>query len=119
MSSIDYPFSVRHLSAEDGGGFLVEFPDLPGCMADGETIEEALAEAQDAVASWIKTAEALGDPVPEPDTLSKYSGQWRQRVPRSLHAALARRAKLENVSLNTFAATLLAKGLSESQSKDC
>ena len=114
-NNINYPFSVRHLSEEDGGGFLIEFPDLPGCMADGETIEDALAEAEDAVMSWIKTAKELGDPIPEPDTLSKYSGQWRQRVPISLHAALVRRAKFENVSLNTFAATLLASGLGKKQ----
>ena len=116
-NNFDYPFSVRHLSEEDGGGYLVEFPDLPGCMADGETIEEALIEAQDAMISWLKTAREFDDPIPEPDTLTKYSGQWRQRVPKSLHAALARRAKLENVSLNTLAATLLAKGLNEPQAK--
>ena len=36
----DYPFEIRPLSEEDGGGFLITFPDLPGCMADGETPEE-------------------------------------------------------------------------------
>lgn len=36
---LDYPFTIRHLSKEDGGGYLIEFPDLPGCMSDGETIE--------------------------------------------------------------------------------
>ena len=37
---IDYPFIIRPLSKEDGGGYLIEFPDLPGCISDGETIEE-------------------------------------------------------------------------------
>jgi antitoxin HicB len=34
----EYPFTIRHLSKEEGGGYLIEFPDLPGCMSDGETI---------------------------------------------------------------------------------
>ena len=110
---LDYPFSVHHLSEEDGGGFLIEFPDLPGCMADGETVEQAIEEARGAVDSWMKTAEEFGDPIPTPNTLNSYSGQWRLRVPKSLHAALARRAKQENVSLNSFAAVLLAKGLND------
>jgi antitoxin HicB len=43
MSDIDYRFTVRPLTGEEGGGFLVEFPDLPGCMSDRETIGEAIA----------------------------------------------------------------------------
>ena len=66
MFDFDYAFTVRKLSAEDGGGWLVEFPDLPGCMADGATPEEAVAEASDALHSWIETAIAHGDPVPPP-----------------------------------------------------
>lgn len=46
--------------------FLVEVPELPGCMADGATYEEALANAQSVIAEWIETAEALGRPIPEP-----------------------------------------------------
>ena len=38
----DYSFEIRPLSEEDGGGFLITFPDLPGCMSDGETPEEAI-----------------------------------------------------------------------------
>ena len=40
MKKIEYPFTIRRLSKAEGGGWLVEFPDLPGCIADGETIEE-------------------------------------------------------------------------------
>jgi len=40
-----YPFIVRPLSKEEGGGYLLEYPDIPGCMSDGETIEEAIANA--------------------------------------------------------------------------
>ena len=42
MKKIEYPFTIRRLSKAEGGGWLVEFPDLPGCIADGETIEKAV-----------------------------------------------------------------------------
>lgn len=110
--NIDYPFTIRPLSKEEGGGYLVEFPDLPGCMADGETVEEAIAESRDALTSWIETCKSEGDEIPQPSNAEHYSGQWRLRVPKSLHAALAFRAKQEGVSLNTLATTLLAAGIS-------
>lgn len=111
MSEFEYPAVIRPLSQEDGGGFLVEFPDLPGCYADGETIEAALAEARDALQAWLKTAEEFGDEIPKASLAENFSGQWRIRVPKSLHAALALQAKQEGVSLNTLAMVLLAQGL--------
>src|ERR1700722_17193004 len=113
MSDLQYPVTIRPLTKDEGGGYLIEFPDLPGCMADGETVEEALQEAEDALHAWIATAEEFGDPIPEPSIASKYSGQWRIRLPKSLHAALAIRAKYEGVSLNTLAATILAQALGQ------
>jgi antitoxin HicB len=113
MSKIKYPVTIRPLSKEEGGGFLAEYPDLPGCIADGATIEEALHEAEDSLKSWLATAKKAGDPIPEPTLSYKFSGQWRIRLPKSLHAALALRAKQEGVSLNTLAATLLAKGIGQ------
>lgn len=111
MSKLKYKIIIPPLSAEEGGGYLAEFPDLPGCMADGETIEEALHQAEDALKSWLITAKECGDYIPKPDSSIHYSGQWRLRLPKSLHAALAMRAKDEGVSLNTLAATLLAQGI--------
>jgi antitoxin HicB len=111
MNEFNYPATIQPLSEEDGGGYLVSFPDLPGCIADGATPEEAFHHAEDAMISWIKTAKEFGDPIPKPTTLNQYSGQWRMRAPKSLHAALASRAKEEGVSLNTLAITLLTQGL--------
>jgi antitoxin HicB len=48
MSDTEYRFTVRPLTGDEGGGHLIEFPDLPGCMSDGETIEEAIANGEDA-----------------------------------------------------------------------
>ncbi len=102
-------FEIRPLTEVEGGGYLVEFPDYPGCVADGATPEEALREGIDALTSYCRTLEELGRSVPT--TGEVYGGQWRQRVPKSLHAALARRAEREGVSLNTLATTMLAEGL--------
>jgi antitoxin HicB len=96
-------FEVRPLSQEDGGGYLVTFPDLPGCMADGESIEEAIAEAVDAEQSWLRTHEELGS--------GGASGKFVVRLPKSLHAKLSARASQEGVSMNTLAVSYLSEGL--------
>ena len=111
MNEVKYPLTIKPLSKEEGGGYQVEYLDLPGCMADGETVEEALKEGEDAVLAWIRSAKEDGETIPEPRSLDKYSGQWRIRVPKSLHAELDAKAKLEGVSLNTLSIVLLAEGI--------
>ena len=108
---MDYPFTVRHLSDEEGGGYLAEAYDLNGCIADGETIEEAIHNLQDAITSWIKTAQELGNPIPDPAADASYSGKWVVRTPKNIHHRLVDLAKREGVSLNTLAVSLLAEGL--------
>ena len=103
-----YPFTIRPLSEADGGGFAIEYPDLPGCISDGSTPEETLKQGCDTVKSYLLSCVKHGDPIPKP---SEASGQWRQRVPRSLHARLAAEALLEGVSLNTLVMTMIAEGL--------
>ena len=107
----DYQFTVRPLSDDDGGGYLVEFPDLPGCMSDGETIEEAVANGQDAKASWIAAMTEAGRRIPPPtvEPSEGSSGKWQLGAPKSLHRKLAERARREGVSLNTLAVALLSE----------
>ena len=106
MEKIEYPITVRSLSEEDGGGYLAEFPDLPGCIADGETPEEAILEAQDAFKAWMNGSKKFGYHVPEPGSSS---GKWNQRVPKLLHSRLVQRAKHEGVSLNTLVVSMLSE----------
>lgn len=107
----DYPFTVRPLAAEDGGGYLIEFPDVAGCISDGETPEEAIRNGRDALKSVLLTLKEFGDPIPQPGSLAIASGQWRQRVPKSLHSRLVARAQQEGVSLNTLVTAMIAEGL--------
>ena len=70
MNKLEYTVIVEPLSAEDGGGFIATVPDLPGCMSDGETPEEAIANTQDAIAAWIEAAKDLGRNIPKPSRRS-------------------------------------------------
>jgi len=115
-----YPFEaythvVSPLSAEDGGGFLITFPDLPGCMSDGETIEAAIENGRDAFISWVSARVDMKKTIPKPVirevNVDNFSGRFVQRVPKSLHARLAMQAKKDGVSLNTFILSIISEGL--------
>ena len=108
MKFEDYPVHISPVPADEGGGYMVSFPDLPGCIADGNTIDEAIIEARDAFDAWVMAEREDKGELPAPKT---YSGQFVQCLPKSLHRQLAQRAESEGVSLNQLATTLLAQGL--------
>lgn len=112
-----YPFTIRPLPEADGGGFLIEYPDLPGVISDGETPEEAMDNGQDALKAALLTMKEFGDPIPAPGAFNAASGQWRQRVPKTLHARLVERAKEEGVSLNALVTAMIAEGLGQRQAR--
>ena len=66
MNEFGYLPMISILPSEEGGGFLIEFPDLPGCVSDGDTIDEAIANGRDAIICWIETARQHGDEIPQP-----------------------------------------------------
>jgi antitoxin HicB len=76
MNVFDYPIFVERLSDDDGGGFLAYAIDLPGCMSDGETQEEAIANVRDAILSWAEQASALGREVPKPTKHQATPPKW-------------------------------------------
>ena len=59
-------FTIRPLVEHEGGGYLIEFRGLPGCMSDGATIEEAIVNGIDAMRVWIEAMRAEGHPIPAP-----------------------------------------------------
>jgi len=107
----DYPMRVYQDFEEDSFDWIVEFPDLPGCIGVGDTVEEALSEANGNKEEWLETAIQAGREVPLPSTsfVDNYSGKFNLRIPKSLHRELALQAELEGVSLNALCSTLLAK----------
>lgn len=106
-----YPFEIRPLTEEEGSGFLISFPDFSECISDGETPEEAIRNGQDALQETIAALESLNLPIPEPGSGGSYSGKFIQRVPKSLHARLAVRARQEGVSMNALVTAILAESL--------
>src|SRR3990167_7787417 len=103
-----YPIEVFWSDEDDG--YIAVVPDLPGCNAWGKTEADAIREAHDAVAAWIKAARNMKRPIPKPsqpaDELA-YSGKFLMRVPKRLHAEMARAAKAQGVSLNQYVLYLL------------
>ncbi|MDO4499646.1 MAG: type II toxin-antitoxin system HicB family antitoxin [Erysipelotrichaceae bacterium] len=94
---------------EAEGGYVVSFPDLPGCLSSGETIEDAIKNADEAKKLWIYAAIEDGIQIPDPDSLNEYSGQFKLRIPKSLHKSLTEHSKKEGVSMNQYCVYLLSK----------
>jgi len=122
-----YPFEayshvVSPIPEEDGGGFMFTMPDIAGVMADGATMNEAIADGRQAFESTVSALIDMGREVPPPTLRSEdfapiaASGRFVSRVPRSIHAQLVARAKREGVSLNTLVLSLIAEGLGRRES---
>ncbi|MDD3627413.1 MAG: toxin-antitoxin system HicB family antitoxin, partial [bacterium] len=95
----DYPFIVYR---EKGTGYYIaEFPDLPGCYTQAESLEKLIKNLNDAKYSWIKTALDFGKDVQAP-TDFEFSGRFTVRLPKTLHQELKSAASSEGLSLNQY-----------------
>ncbi len=115
MKTIDYymklPYHLEIIPDAEEGGYTAMYPDLPGCLTCAETPEEIVVSALDAKRAWLTAALEEGIEIAEPfdeDKLAGYSGQFKLRMPKSLHRALALHAKMEGVSMNQYCNYLLA-----------
>lgn len=66
MKTLEYSLTIAPLSPADGGGYAATAPDLPGCMSDGETPMEAVANVMHAIEDWIDACRQMGREVPRP-----------------------------------------------------
>jgi antitoxin HicB len=101
------PYTIQ-ITREDESTWFAWVVELPGCMTEGDTPEEAADMIQDALASWLAVALEDGRPIPEPQADEAYSGRFVVRVPRTLHQQLVEIAQQEGVSLNQFINVALA-----------
>jgi predicted RNase H-like HicB family nuclease len=117
MKTIDeyskLPYPLELIPDGDEGGFVAVYPDLPGCISLGDTAQEAVANAADAKLAWLEAALAQGVDIPEPDWVDNYSGQFKLRIPKSLHKSLAEHSKREGISMNQYCLYLLTKNDTE------
>ena len=102
-------YRMEIVEDKDEGGYVVSFPELPGCITCGETIESAVKNAEDAKKEWLMAALEDGVEINEPDDIEKYSGQFKLRIPKSLHRSLAEHSKSEGISMNQYCLYLLSK----------
>ena len=109
-----YQFTVRPLSKEEGGGYLAEYPDIPGCMSDGETVEEAIANGREALRDCLDVFRESGRKTPKP---SVEAAQWRQRLPKTLYSKLKKQAENEGVSINSLVTAIIAEAIGAKQSR--
>ena len=105
---LDYPVEVKKIREEEGGGFFVSIPLLPGCMSDGESLEEAYDNIHEAKEEWLSSMLERGMKIPEPVEQEEYSGKFIIRLPKTLHRALVQVSKREGVSLNQYVTNALA-----------
>lgn len=103
------PYRMEIVEDKDEGGFVASYPDLPGCITCAETAETAIINALNAKKAWIEAALEDGIPIYEPDNLEDYSGQFKLRIPRSLHRLLAEHSKREGISMNQYCVYLLSR----------
>ena len=103
------PYRIEIIPDTIEGGFAVRFPELPGCLTCADTMEEAVRNAEDCKREWLAAAIEDGTPIPEPMTDEDYSGQFKLRIPKSLHKSLAEHSKAEGISMNQYCLYLLAK----------
>lgn len=106
---IGLPYRIEILPDPDEGGYAVRYPELPGCITVGDTMQEALDNAKDAMRAWITAALEDGIEIPEPDADDNYSGQFKLRIPKSLHRSLAEHARAEGTSMNQYCVYLLSR----------
>src|SRR5260370_14216805 len=115
MKDAEYYRSLRYgiaLRKDDEGDWIARVEELPGCVAHGDSVAEALEHLEEIKTAWIDDAIESGETVPEPKAEDDLpSGKWLQRVPRSLHKGLAEIAEKEGVSLNQLVTTVLAEAV--------
>ena len=103
------PYRMELTPDMEEGGFAVSFPELPGCVSVGDTIDEAYKNALDAKRAWLEVAIDEGISINEPNSIDDYSGQFKLRIPKSLHKSLAEHSKQEGISMNQYCLYLLSK----------
>jgi antitoxin HicB len=108
MTTLDYPFTMHPLPDDEGGGYLIEFPDLPGCMSDGTTPEEAIQNGADAVRCWIEAIREAGRPIPCPSRAPV--GLRTINIDDHIYQILVKEGERQGLSAESIANTALVSG---------
>ena len=120
--SLDYYMSLSYkievIEDKEEGGYTLLCPDLHGCITCGDTIEQGFEMIEDAKKCWFTACIEDGITIPEPADTNAYSGQFKLRMPKSLHKTLAERSKQEGISMNQYCLYLLSGGAGQAGMMD-
>jgi len=115
MKDLNYYMNLKYpfiLEQDEDESYFIQYPDLPGCMTCGASIEETLKMGRDAIKCWIESAINDGVFIPEPKNAEDYPDNFKLRLPKSLYKQLATNASAEGVSMNQYCLYLLSSGSS-------
>ena len=93
---------ARVLTPDETGGYVAEVLELPGCVSEGDTAEEAVENLEDAMRGYLEVAIEDGRHIPEPLESGEYNGRILARVPKWVHRQCVRLAEADGVSLNQW-----------------
>lgn len=106
---LSLPYRLEIVPDSDEGGYAARYPELPGCITCADTMDKLVANAEDAKRAWLESALEEGLAIAEPARDEDYSGQFKLRLPKSLHRALAEHSRAEGISMNQYCLYLLSK----------
>jgi predicted RNase H-like HicB family nuclease len=124
MTTSDTPQEVlkrpytRNLKPDPSGGYVASIHEFPGCIAHGDTADEAMQNLERTAESWLEAALGTGYEVPPPSDYSDCSGKIALRISRRLHQLASERAQLEGTSLNQLLSTAIAEYLRSKTNED-
>jgi predicted HicB family RNase H-like nuclease len=104
---LNYRMEIKKDSKEEG--YIISFPELKGCLTCCSNLIEGIKLADDAKKEWLIAALEENYPIPEPLNEEKFSGQFKLRLPKTLHKELAERSKKEGISMNQYCLYLLSR----------
>lgn len=103
------PYKLEIVPDSEESGFVASYPELPGCITCGSTIADAVNNAEDAKKAWLLSAIEEHITIAEPESAQSYFGQFKLRIPKTLHKTLVEDSKKEGISMNQYCVYLLAK----------
>jgi predicted RNase H-like HicB family nuclease len=103
-------YRIEVIEDKEEGGYALHCPELKGCITCAETIEQGFRMIEDAKKCWFTACIEDDIPIPEPSGINEYSGQFKIRIPKSLHKTLAERSRQEGISMNQYCLYLLSSG---------
>jgi len=115
---LNAPYIRMIIPNAEEGGYLAEVLELPGCISEGQTPEQAFHNVEEAMKGWIFAALDLGKHIPEPVGANDYSGNIALRVSSELHRLAALRAMQDGVSLNQWIAKAITTQLANQNMAD-